>query len=153
MNASLTDILTFLSVLVAIIFGVIGFLQNRSAQKKSYTVSLLENFSTNETLAASGFIMTKLIKDNRKLDGDKIDENTDQHVINLLNYYEFLATSYVHGALNREILLHVRGGSMSRAFFVCEKYIEDRRKMLDAPNLYINYQNLVMEYRELNMGY
>jgi len=152
MPANFTDILTVLSLIVAIVFGIIGYRQNQISQKKSHTVNLLENFSTNETLAASDFKMTRLINGDRKLDGYEIDDETDGHVINLLDYYEFLTTSYVHGVVNRDVLLHVRGGAMSRAYFVCEKYIEDRRKMLNAPNLYKNYENLVMEYRNLNMG-
>ena len=152
MFSNAADLLTFLSILVAIIFGVIGYRQNQLAQKKSHTVNLLENFSSNETLATSDFKMTRLINSDKKLDGYEIEDDADSYVINLLDYYEFLSTSYVHGVLDREILLHIRGGAMSRAYFVCEKYISDRRKILNAPNLYRNYENLVMEYRRRDMG-
>ena len=152
MFSSIADLLTFVSIMVAIVFGIIGYRQNQLAQKKSHTVNLLENFSSNETLATADFQMTRLINNDKKLDGYEIEDETDSYVINLLDYYEFLATSYIHGVLNQDILLHIRGGAMSRAHFVCEKYIDDRRKMLNAPNLYRNYENLVIEYRRRDMG-
>lgn len=144
----LPDFLTFLSILVAIYFGVIGFRQNKLAQKKSHTVNLLENISTNETLASSDFKMSRLINSKKVLSGYEVDDKLDRYVINLLDYYEFLATSYIEGVLDQEIILHIRGGAMSRAHKVCKQYIIDRREMLGAPDLYKNFEDLVSEYNK-----
>lgn len=152
MPVGIAELLTASSVFVAVILGVVGFVENRRAQRRSYTVSLVSNFMLSGQLARSDFQMTRLINTGTRLDGHTIDDETDAHVINLLDYYEFLATAHADGALDPDVILHVRGGPMSRAYDVCEQYIEDRRTSLGAPNLYRNYCTLVGRYREQNLG-
>lgn len=51
-------ILTAVSVLVGVILGVIGFLENRKFQRRNLTVSLISNFMLNGDLSAADFFMT-----------------------------------------------------------------------------------------------
>lgn len=79
-------------------------------------------------------------------------DEVDNHLITLLDYYEFLATAYQEGSLDKHTILHTRGGPMARGFAVCEGYIRDRRKQLQAPNLYRNYENLVRDFEQAQLG-
>lgn len=149
---SLAHTLTLTSIAVGMLLGVIGFLENRRAQRKSHTIQLVSSFMLNSCLSESDFRMTRLINACEKLDGQTIDDETDKFVINLLDYYEFLASGYAEGGLDQNAILQLRGGPMDRAFTVCEQYIQDRRESLGAPNLYRNYERLVAEYRRRDPG-
>lgn len=138
---------TGLSVVVAFVLGVVGYLWSRKSTIRTHTIDLLVNLSTNERLAEANFEMTRLINEGVAIDGYSIDDETDRYVIDILNYYEFLATAWDMDALNDEALLHIRGGAMSRAFDVSETYIVDRRESLDAPELYGKFETFVREYR------
>lgn len=143
--------LTTASILVAIGLGIVGYLHARHLSRRSHTVTLLSMISSSDRIANSEFSMTRLINSGTRLDG-AIDDETDRFVINLLDFYEFLATSWACGSVDGDILLHVRGGAMSRAFDVCERYISDRRQSLQAPNLYKNLEDLVKLYRSRGLG-
>lgn len=140
-------ILTVVSILVAAGLGLLGFVYNHKTRQRALTVELLGHFSINDRIASANFTMSKLINEKEVLNGSEIEDDVDQHVLDLLNYYEFLATSYQQGALDKDVITHVRGGAMSRAFDVCAQYIEDRRRSLDAPNLYQNYEKFVTDFR------
>lgn len=149
---AIADFLTALSIFVAVGLGVWGFIDNRRSRRRANTVEFVGNFMLNDRIGESDFAMTRLINGKSTVNGTEIDDETDKHVIILLDYYEFLATAYAQGALDENVILHVRGGPMSRAFAVCEQYIADRRESLDAPNLYRNLENLVNDYKSRNLG-
>jgi hypothetical protein len=64
--------------------------------------------------------MTRHIKRHRdhqiQFGGDDISDEDDRHVIAILNYYEFLATSLEWGILDREVLMHTWCGPIKRAY-------------------------------------
>lgn len=154
-NAPLLDIgliLTASSVAVGLVLGVIGFVENRRFQRRNLTVSLISNFMLNSDLSAADFFMTRQINTGKRFGDGAVSDEDDNHLITLLDYYEFLATAYQEGALDKQTILHTRGGPMARAFDVCAGYVRDRRQQLEAPNLYRNYENLVRDFRQAQLG-
>lgn len=140
---SIADVVTMVSVMVAVVFGIVSVRQNKKMQRRELTVQMLGNFSLNEILAVSDNRMAMLIKNNTRLDGTTIDDQTDGHVINMLDYYEFLCVSCQQKVLDVETVIYIRGGAMSRAYDVCEQYIKDRRKALAHPDLYASFEHMV----------
>lgn len=57
------NILLALSVLVAIIFGALGWWSNRKSQLRAHTVNLIGNLSLNPDLAAADAIVAKFVRE------------------------------------------------------------------------------------------
>ncbi len=135
----------------------------RTANKRAYTFDLLSDLSENSAIADANYAMVRLINAGVRVGVDESGNprisNTDElsdlpggppvlddrNLVALLNFYELIATAYAHGAIDHDLLLEVRGGPMRRAHELCSEYIEEKRKILDAPFLYSNFSALVEE--------
>lgn len=143
--------LTLASIIIGIVLASVGYLQAQSQTLTNRTLDLISNISLDETLSASDFRMARWIKQGARFGGD-VDEEVDRHIINLLDYYEFLGVAWEQGAVHEATLMIVRCGPMVRAWDVNERYIEDRRRTLGAPNLYRRYETLVVACRANGFG-
>ncbi|MGH3905484.1 MAG: DUF4760 domain-containing protein [Pseudonocardiaceae bacterium] len=135
---------TAASVLVAVVFGVVTFRQQRQAQRRQHTVGLITAFQTAQTLSAADVWMASRISSERKVDVD-IAESDECHVIAILDYYEFLAVLALRGIVDTTLLISLRGGTMTRCFHLCHAYIEDRRVRVGA-ELYESLEIFATEY-------
>lgn len=135
---------TAASVMVAIVFGVTTVLQLRQSQRRQHTVELITNFQSTETLAAADIWMAGRIAAGRPVGGDVTPEES-QHVITILDYYEFLSTLGARGIIDVRLLLRLRGGTMKRCFDTCRMYIEHRRAQV-GDELYRSFETLVDVY-------
>lgn len=122
------------SVIVAVVFGTVTILQQRSTQRQKYTVDLISAFQTAEKLAAADTWMANRIADNEAVTAD-ISETDEPLVMALLDYYEFLAILSEQGVVDVPIIRSLRGGTMARCFRLCKPYIEDRRNRT-GPEIY-----------------
>jgi len=139
---------------------------SRIANKRAYTFDLLSDLSENSAIADANYAMVQLINagalvgvDDR---GNPAISNLealaarpgeppvldDRNLVALLNFYELIATAYAHDAVDKKLIIEVRGGPMKRAHEICLGYIERKRKLLDAPMLYSNFSNLVSDVTE-----
>jgi len=139
----------------------------RNANKRMYTFDLLGDLSENGAISDANFAMVQLINANARIDcneenipfitnEESIPEDIlknlqvdDNKIVTLLNFYELIGTAYVNDALDKDLVLHVRGGPMARALDVCEKYIETRGKFLGAEKLYENFIRVVEDFRKV----
>lgn len=134
--------LTALSIAVAVIFGAVTSLQNAHMHRRTYTIQLLAAFSTAETLSASDARMARMIATRRTIDGN-IDEETDCHVINLLDYYEFICCAARRRHIDAATVLQLRGSAMRSAYLVCSPYLAARRENFGS-DLYMGYESFLV---------
>lgn len=123
--------LTALSVAVAVVFGMVTSLQNAQMHRRAHTITLLTAFSTAETLAASDARMARIISLGQVID-DAVDEETDRHVINLLDYYEFICCAAQHRHIDPSTVVELRGSAMRAAYKACAPYLAARRQRLGS---------------------
>ncbi len=136
-----------------------------SANKRMYTFDLLGDLSENGDLANANYAMVQLINADARIgadengkpvitNGDEIESSLfedlqvdDRELVALLNYYELIGSAYASGVLDKDLVLQVRGGPISRAYEVCQAYIDARRTSLGAGNLYQNMQVVANDFR------
>ena len=138
----MTDILTALSILIATITGLTTYIQNRKAQKVAHTASVIANISTSERLAESSFCITKLINSKQQISLAGLDPKTESHMVDILDYYEFLCDLYEAGVINRLTLIELRGQLMKRTWEVCETYIMETR-LIQNRQVYSGFEKFV----------
>ena len=135
---------TAASVLVAVVFGAATVLQLRQSQRRQYTVGLLTNLQSTDTLSAADMWMAQRIASHREIDADVSTEDM-RHVIALLDYYEFLSTLALRGFIDIPLLMNLRGGTMTRCYDICGTYIATCRSDIGA-ELYVGFETFVDEY-------
>ena len=138
------NILLGLSVLVAIIFGVLGWSSNQKAQLRAHTINLIGNLSLNTDLATADAEVAKLVRKNAKLSAADITESIDRSLMRILDYYEFLCVAYREGAMEKKTFNHLRGSTMILLYHVADRYINERREIY-GDSLYKNYEVVVKE--------
>ncbi|MFY1693759.1 DUF4760 domain-containing protein [Plantactinospora sp. WMMB782] len=136
---------TAASILVAVVFGAMTVLQQRQSQRRQYTVGLITAFQSAETLSQADVWMARRISAHQPVGADLTDDD-EQHVLPLLDYYEFLAVLAVRGLVDVPLLLNLRGGTMTRCFELCRGYVQDRR-VLTGNEIYQALELLATEYR------
>jgi hypothetical protein len=129
--------LTALSVAVAVMFGAVTSVQNAHMHRRTNTIQLLSAFSTTDALSASDARMARLIASRQTVDGD-VDEETDCHIINLLDYYEFICCAAERRHIDPATVILLRGSSMRSAYLVCVPYLAARRERFGT-KLYMGY--------------
>ena len=135
---------TAASVLVAVVFGVATVLQLRQAQRRQYTVGLLMNLQSTLTLSAADLWMAQRIAAHREID-DEVPAEDMQHVIALLDYYEFLSALAFRGFVEIPLVIDLRGGAMTRCYDLCRSYITKCRAEIGS-ELYVGLETFVDEY-------
>ncbi len=137
------------------------------ANKRMYTFDLLSDLSENGQLANANYAMVRLINAGALVGADengmpiitnkdkikpRVLENLrvdDRELVDLLNYYELIGSAYANNVLDKDLVLQVRGGPISRAYDLCQGYIDARRASLGGENLYENMQLVAREFRRL----
>lgn len=140
--------LTALSIAVAVLFGAVSSYQNSSLQRRQHTVSVLASFSTAETLAASDAVVARLLANGTPIT-DSIPAEQDRHLINLLDFYEFVSRLSLVGALDTKLVLALRGSTIDRTWRLAQPYITARRTatgavLYDAMEEFVNRYQLVV---------
>lgn len=143
---STENLLAFVSVLLAVITFFVGIEIGRSRLRRQHTVDVLMGMFSSDRLANANSCMARLNLEARRgefrIDGN-ISEDLDQHVICMLDFYEFICQGAFEGSLSKRSIKQVRGGPMRTTYYACRQYIEDRRNMLDRPNLYMAYERFI----------
>lgn len=144
-NQNLGSILTALSILAAITTWAVAFARDRAARKMSHTADVIANLSINERLAEATFQMSKRINERAKIIVEDLDLEAERHVVDILDYYEYLCELYYREVLDKGTIIHLRGRLMRRTFEICEEYISAKRKAQQRPELYLRFEQLVTE--------
>lgn len=141
------NILLALSVLVAIIFGMLGWWSNQKAQLRAHTLNLIGNLSVNTDLAAADVAVAKLVRETTTVCAKDVTDDLDAMLMRILDYYEFLSVAYNDGAMEKKTFRHLRGSSMMLLHDVLKQYIIERREIY-GDSLYKNFEAVVNEFQE-----
>lgn len=142
-----------LLTLISLIFGSITFILGINLGgrhlKRQNTVHVLTQIFSTEALSAANAKLAQINLDvqrgNYTLDGN-VPEEIDKHIIVMLDFYEFISHGAIYGTLSAKTIKYQRGGTMRTTFQACEKYITERRELLERPNLYHSYEVFIKKY-------
>ncbi|HEX2191481.1 MAG TPA: DUF4760 domain-containing protein [Longimicrobiaceae bacterium] len=134
------------SVLIAVWSVLATHRKDRSVQQIAHTANILANLSTSERLAESSYQLTRLINAGATVSMSGIDPATEAHVVDVLDYYEFLCDLYENGIVNRGTVREIRGQLMKRTWTICEPYIMETRE-LQGRRVYSGLERFVEDLR------
>jgi hypothetical protein len=138
--------LTAASILLATITWLLSYVHDRSARKIAHTADALASLSTSERLAESSFQVTRIINSGATVSMEGLDPRLESHVVDILDYYEFLCDLYANNALNRKTIAMVRGRLMKKTWEACEPYIRETRALQGRP-VYEGFERFVEQLR------
>jgi Domain of unknown function (DUF4760) len=149
------DLFAGASVFTAILLGTVGFRRARAAEKRAHTSELVSETVSNPALTNSLFEVVRIInrgylpEDGSDKNGVRISTETDEHLMRVLNYYQFLAVSWKKGDTDELVLYESRGTSIIRTYNVSEDYINERRNRLEDDSIYRTLEELVCKCQEI----
>ena len=133
--------------LIALATFLIGYIQNRNAERRRQTLDFLLTINNEEgPVHRSAMKMSALISSGIELEDDNVDKETDRVLIELLDFYDLVADSALRRIVDREMIITHLGGRMRSAYIITEKYIKARRERLDRPGLYRPFEDFVLNY-------
>jgi hypothetical protein len=134
------EMISLVSVTLALITWVATVAMKIRSEKKKHTIDLISQFQSNDGIYKSDLSMALRIKNNEKPKSGNMDIKSEETLIRLLDYYEFIATSVREKYIIYDIVKHLRGGAIFSAFELSQSYIVERRLALDRPELYLNFE-------------
>jgi len=137
---NLGHILTSATIVVA--FATWYSTQRKAAKSEiiSYTTSLLSQTKTVSHMAEADFLVNSMINKKEKINHESISLETEKAIFLMLNYYEYLCSLVELGVIDRNTLLHLRGGLMKRTYLLCGPYIIQYRKVQNRDEIYRKLQ-------------
>lgn len=126
--------MTGISVGIALVFGMITALQNEWGERRRTTIDLLANFSISDSLSESDAVVARRLVEGSPI-GPDVEFDFDQHLMQILDYYEFLCRSAYMGALDRRTLAVTRRNAIRLLRDRSRPYVEARR-LCYGPDLY-----------------
>ena len=140
-------LIAFASVLIASSSFFGGVLIGKRREVRQHTIDVLLTLMSESILADVNTKMARYnieyIKTKKSVSGYDTDPEIDKVFIDMLDFYEFICSSAFAGSLNKKTIKKVRGGAMRSTYHTCYQYIQDRRNILDRPNLYEAFQRFV----------
>lgn len=118
---------TLVSVMIALLLGVIGYRAQRRRHRREYTLTALAHSLTNPEIMAGKNVIRRLQHQRGCLDPTSITDAELDHVVNALNYYEFISNAFLKGDLDRATVLEQMAGSFLLTYDCAKPYIEQRR--------------------------
>lgn len=139
------EFLTAIAIVAATVTWIITHWYDRASDRVTHTTAVLASLSTSDRLAESSFQVTRLIDAGRKVSRRSgIDEKLEGHVVDILDYYEFICDLYISGVLSRKTIVELRGRLMRRTWSVREEYIMETRAAQKRP-VYSGFERFVRE--------
>lgn len=146
MQLNVSDLLTSGAIMVALITWWVTFRQSRRSEKVARTAEVIANLSVSDALAEATYQVTKLINDGTKISYSSLDENTERHVVKILDYYEYMCELYESGILSKSTIAALRGNLMARTYVTCGNYIQETRKRQNR-QVYEAFERFVEDFR------
>jgi hypothetical protein len=141
---NIANILPAISILVAIVFGTLGWSSSRTARLRAHTIDLIGNLSLNTDLAAADATVAKLVRENTIVGYKEVSDELNNSLMRILDYYEFLSAAYKEGAMEKDTFRHLRGSTMILLHGTVAQYIKERRELY-GQSLYKNFESVVEE--------
>lgn len=128
MHVNINDLLTSGAILVALGTWWFTFQQARRSEKIARTAQIIANLSVSDSLAEGTYRVTRLINEGRKISYNTLDQETERHVVKILDYYEYMCELYESGILSRPTIVSLRGRLMVHTWDTCKDYILETRQ-------------------------
>ncbi|MEM7621430.1 MAG: hypothetical protein AAF228_13470, partial [Pseudomonadota bacterium] len=141
------NVATALSLIAAIIFGVIGYIQNNKRFRSEYTLGLMQfKFEQDDIFRAYDY-MSNLIAEEKDYNRSEVnDKKLAEAVEKLLSYFELISIAYLRHDADRQIIEKQIKSGMRDTYIRCKPYIIERRKELKRPKLYDNLRIVATEH-------
>lgn len=142
---SVTELLTLLWLLVAFLTWLLTHLKSKKDQKVSNTIQIINNLSTVHHLLDADLKIRNELRSNNDFKLNEINEEVEERLVTILDYYEFLARLYWEGSADKASIEHLRGGLILELYKASSEYIQHLREQLGRPDLYEQLEKLTKE--------
>lgn len=147
MQINLSDFLTSVTILIALVTWLLTYQQGRTSTRHARTAEVIADLSTSDTLSESVYELTKLINAGQLVSYDTLTASIERHVVNILDYYEYLCELYQMGILSKRTIINLRGRLMVRTYEICKDYILETRKR-QKRQVYEAFERFIEDFRE-----
>lgn len=138
----MANLLTALSVLAALFTWYVTHRRDVYHKRIEYTAEVLSALSTSDRLSESSFQVTRLINQGVRISLADIDPDVERHVVDILDYYEFLCDLYTKRVIDQKTVIQLRGRLMRRTWNLCEQYVRETGEA-QKRTVYDGFENFV----------
>lgn len=156
------DIFIGVSILAVLFTAIVSIRRAKESdrlakerEKRTHTFNLLAQATFSPPLTESLIEMAKMnnrgyVPEIEESEGRglRIDEETQEHLIRVLNFYEFLAITWKQDDTKESVLYRTRGHAAIKTFDTCRGYIDEQRDIF-GDELYTNFEEFVERCEEL----
>lgn len=139
----MNEVVTAISILVALATWLVTHLRSLKSDKVRMTGEMINAICTNPILDESMRKISNMARNGEELVDDDVTEELDKDLRRTLNYYELLAENCEIGILDQVALRRFQGIPMLLAFNVARGYITARREKLKYGTLYLALEHFV----------
>ena len=128
------------SVLIAAFLAIFQLRANERHARESHTLNILGELSGHRLFSDAHFLVQDLYAA-----GAQAREPTPEEVraiLRLISHYEHIAIAYFAKTIDQRTVLTQRGRSLELTYTVAKDWIEERRRAVRAPGLYINFERM-----------
>lgn len=137
---TIVQLIPAVSVMIAAVIATMQLRANERHARESHTLSILGELSGHRPFADAHFLVQDLYAA-----GKDAREPTDEElrsILRLISHYEHIAIAYFAKTIDRRTVLRQRGRSLELTFAVTKDWIEERRRAVQAPGLYVQFERL-----------
>lgn len=128
------------SVMIAAIIATMQLRANERHARESHTLNILGELSGHRPFADAHFLVQDLYAA-----GEEAREPTEEEIrmiLRLISHYEHISIAYFAKTIDRRTVLRQRGRSLQLTYSVAKDWIEERRRAVQTPGLYIQFERL-----------
>ena len=136
--------ITLLSVIVVLVTFGFGYIERRSNERRQRTLEFLMKVIEGEgPIHEAHLTFASWVKNNRTFTDDEVNEEDDNVIIKLLDYYDLVADTAGRKVIDQEMIILHLGGRMRTTYSTLSGYIQSRRKRLGRSGLYLPLEKFV----------
>ncbi|MGE0626696.1 MAG: hypothetical protein AB7O43_02650 [Hyphomicrobiaceae bacterium] len=155
-SISLANFLTAENIVVILGFlgGILTYLLNaryqRAYEKRQQTYQLLSRIFEDGPVARSRVEMAKWVAQGRTIDTDVVDSATDEVILSIIDFYEFVCEGAIaRGTVDADLLDREAGGRIERYFLSILGYVRSREHTLTRRQSELGHAQGVVLYRNI----
>ena len=156
-TAVISNISTTLSLITAVVIGLVTVVRARRNERIQYTITLLQlKFSNLGIFRAHEYVNNLIANcDDSFLPENVRDSERDdlvRDIDRLLSYFELISIAYLRGDIDREVIRQQIKSGMYKSYDICFEYIKRRRETTQRPMLYDNLRKVSDLFRPEGMS-
>ncbi|MEO1042691.1 MAG: hypothetical protein AAFX52_10395 [Pseudomonadota bacterium] len=137
---TIVQLIPAVSVMIAAIIATVQLRANERHARESHTLNILGELSGHRPFADAHFLVQDLYAAGH--DAREPSEEEIRAILRLISHYEHIATAYFAKTIDRRTVLRQRGRSLELTYSVAKDWIEERRRAIQAPGLYVQFERL-----------